>query len=41
MRIQRRVGKMYEMEACNQTLKLNLPVFLSEWTIYKPLTMLE
>ena len=37
MHIQKRVEKRYEIEAYNQTLKLNLPVF----AIYKPIIMLE
>ena len=42
MRIQKRVEKKrFEIEAYNQTLKLNLPVFLLERAIYKPVTMLE
>ena len=34
-------GKKYKIEACNQKLELNQPVFLLEWAFYKPVTMLE
>ena len=40
-RRRRKKKKMYEIEACNQTLKLTLPDFLSDWACYKPIIMLE
>ena len=39
---QKRVEKIkYKIEACNQKLELNQPVFLLEWVFYKPVIMLE
>ena len=38
---EKELKKRFQIEAYNQTLKLNLPVFLLEWAIYKPIIMLE